>query len=62
MEALSSPLMGFFEKRRAKNFFAFLQNYDYNNPATQQGNNAMFSFMKIPDFRALQYLNLCPYL
>lgn len=37
MEALSSPLMGFFEKRRAKKFFEFLQGYDYKNPTTQQG-------------------------
>lgn len=37
MEALASPLMGFFEKRRAKKFFEFIQNYDQKNPATQQG-------------------------
>ncbi|KAI8995722.1 GDP dissociation inhibitor [Gaertneriomyces semiglobifer] len=36
-EAVSSPLMGIFEKRRAKNFFEFIQNYDFNNPSTQQG-------------------------
>ncbi len=36
MEALSSPLMGFFEKRRAKKFFEFLQGYDAANPATTQ--------------------------
>ena len=29
--------MGFFEKRRARSFFLFLQSYDYKNPATQQG-------------------------
>ncbi len=32
-----SPLMGFFEKYRAKSFFEFIQKYDFNNPATQQG-------------------------
>lgn len=37
MEALSSNLMGFFEKRRARSFLEFIQNYDFNNPATQQG-------------------------
>ena len=37
MEALSSNLMGFFEKRRARNFFQFLQNYDESKPETQQG-------------------------
>jgi Rab GDP dissociation inhibitor len=36
-EAFSSPLMGFFDKFRAKSFFEFIQNYDFNNPATQQG-------------------------
>jgi Rab GDP dissociation inhibitor len=37
MEALSSPLMGFFEKRRAKSFFEFLQNYKFEDPSTHQG-------------------------
>eukprot|EP01113_Clastostelium_recurvatum_P030354 TRINITY_DN367_c0_g1_i1.p1 TRINITY_DN367_c0_g1~~TRINITY_DN367_c0_g1_i1.p1 ORF type:complete len:462 (-),score=163.35 TRINITY_DN367_c0_g1_i1:99-1421(-) len=37
MEALSSPLMGLFEKRRAKKFFEFVANYDRNTPATHQG-------------------------
>jgi len=36
-EALLSPLMGIFEKRRAKAFFEFIQNYDFQNPSTQQG-------------------------
>lgn len=36
-EALMSPLMGIFEKRRAKSFFEFIQNYDYKNPSTHQG-------------------------
>lgn len=36
-EALLSPLMGIFEKRRAKTFFEFIQNYNFENPATQQG-------------------------
>ncbi|KNC98110.1 uncharacterized protein SPPG_06519 [Spizellomyces punctatus DAOM BR117] len=36
-EAVSSPLMGIFEKRRAKKFFEFVQGYDFNNPATHQG-------------------------
>ncbi|KAJ3349818.1 Rab GDP dissociation inhibitor alpha [Entophlyctis luteolus] len=37
IEAAASPLMGWFEKGRAKSFFEFIQNYDFNNPATQQG-------------------------
>ncbi len=36
-EAVMSPLMGLFEKRRARSFFEFIQNYDFKNPATQQG-------------------------
>lgn len=37
MEAVRSPLMGLFEKRRAKKFFEFLQNWRDDDPATQQG-------------------------
>eukprot|EP00656_Telonema_subtile_P043797 TRINITY_DN500_c0_g1_i1.p1 TRINITY_DN500_c0_g1~~TRINITY_DN500_c0_g1_i1.p1 ORF type:complete len:474 (-),score=138.76 TRINITY_DN500_c0_g1_i1:280-1701(-) len=33
-EALSSSIMGFFEKRRARNFFIFMQDYDLENPST----------------------------
>ena len=37
MEALSSPLLGFFEKNRARKFFKFVQDYDAANPATHEG-------------------------
>lgn len=37
MEALSSSLMGIFEKRRARSFFEFIQNVDFNNSSTWQG-------------------------
>jgi len=37
MEAVRSPLMGLFEKRRMKNFFQFLQNWKDEDPATHQG-------------------------
>ncbi|MQM10279.1 hypothetical protein Taro_043175 [Colocasia esculenta] len=37
MEALRSPLMGLFEKRRARNFFIYVQNYDEKDPATHEG-------------------------
>ena len=37
MEAVKSPLMGLFEKRRAKKFFEFLQNWKEDDPATHQG-------------------------
>ena len=39
MEAVRSPLMGLFEKRRAKQFFEFLQNWKDDDPATHQGRN-----------------------
>lgn len=36
-EAISSPLMGLFEKNRARLFFKFVQNYDEKDPKTHQG-------------------------
>jgi len=39
MEAVRSPLMGLFEKRRAKKFFEFLQGWKDEDPATHQGIN-----------------------
>ncbi|KAG0042636.1 Rab GDP dissociation inhibitor alpha, partial [Gryganskiella cystojenkinii] len=39
MEAVRSPLMGLFEKRRAKKFFEFVQNYKLDDPSTHQGMN-----------------------
>jgi len=37
MEAVKSPLMGLFEKRRAKKFFEFLQGWKDDDPTTHQG-------------------------
>lgn len=37
MEAVKSPLMGLFEKRRAKGFFEYIQNYKADDPSTHQG-------------------------
>ena len=37
MEAVRSPLMGLFEKRRAKRFFEFLQKWRDDDPSTHQG-------------------------
>lgn len=37
MEALKSPLMGIFEKRRARKFFIYVQDYDENDPKTHEG-------------------------
>ncbi|KAL1917592.1 uncharacterized protein VTP21DRAFT_3985 [Calcarisporiella thermophila] len=39
MEAVRSPLMGLFEKRRAKKFFEFIQNWRDEDPATHNGVN-----------------------
>lgn len=36
-EALRSPLMGLFEKRRARNFFEFAANFKEDDPATHKG-------------------------
>ena len=36
-EAITSSLMGLFEKNRARQFFGFVRNYDENEPKTQQG-------------------------
>ena len=37
MEALKSPLMGFFEKRRARKFFIYVQNYNEADARTFEG-------------------------
>ena len=37
MEALKSPLMGLFEKRRARKFFIYVQNYNESDPKTHEG-------------------------
>jgi Rab GDP dissociation inhibitor len=39
MEAVRSPLMGLFEKRRAKKFFEYMQNWREDDPSTHQGNH-----------------------
>ena len=36
-EALKSPLMGLFEKRRAKNFLQWVGSFDESNPSTHNG-------------------------
>lgn len=46
MEALASPLMGFFEKRRARNFFSYVQGYDPKDPKTHNGTGARISLKK----------------
>jgi len=37
MEAVRSPLMGMFEKRRAKKFFEYVQNWRADDPSTHAG-------------------------
>jgi Rab GDP dissociation inhibitor len=36
-EALSSPLMGLFEKRRAKNFLEWVGSFEEDSPSTHYG-------------------------
>eukprot|EP00002_Diphylleia_rotans_P024966 TRINITY_DN492_c0_g1_i1.p1 TRINITY_DN492_c0_g1~~TRINITY_DN492_c0_g1_i1.p1 ORF type:complete len:440 (+),score=95.25 TRINITY_DN492_c0_g1_i1:83-1402(+) len=38
-EAVKSPLMGLFEKRRCRNFFVFVQDFEESNPKTHGGLN-----------------------
>ena len=33
-EALKSPLMGLFEKKRCRDFYIYVQDIDFNNPKT----------------------------
>lgn len=42
MEAIKSPLLGLFEKRRARNFFLWVQNFNEENPSTHQGETSNF--------------------
>ncbi|CAN1354043.1 Guanosine nucleotide diphosphate dissociation inhibitor 2 [Linum perenne] len=37
MEALKSPLMGIFEKRRARKFFIYVQDFNESDPKTHEG-------------------------
>ena len=37
VEALKSPLMGLFEKRRARKFFVFVQDFNESDPKTHHG-------------------------
>lgn len=43
MEAVRSSLMGLFEKRRAKKFFEFIQNWKDDDPATHQGGRTLLA-------------------
>jgi Rab GDP dissociation inhibitor len=45
-EALRSPLMGLFEKRRAKNFLQWVGGFDEANPSTHNGMNLSQTTMK----------------
>nr|POE54501.1 putative secretory pathway gdp dissociation inhibitor 1 [Quercus suber] len=45
-EALKSPLMGLFEKRRARNFLQFVGNFDEADPSTHNGINLSQTTMK----------------
>ena len=53
MEAVKSPLMGLFEKRRAKKFFEFLQNWKDDDPATHQGESHQYPRILSPLNKAM---------
>lgn len=56
-EALKSDLMGLLEKRRCKNFFIFVQDYDEKDPKTHQGytgNVRTAPFSHLVEYFALQ--------
>jgi Rab GDP dissociation inhibitor len=44
-EALNSSLMGFFEKRKFRNFLVFLQGYEKKNPATWRNGTVINSYL-----------------
>lgn len=48
-EALTSSLMGLFEKRRARSFFQFLQNWRDDDPTTHQGECFVAHITLFPD-------------
>ncbi|CAO1613868.1 unnamed protein product [Sympodiomycopsis kandeliae] len=55
MEAVRSQLMGLFEKRRAKKFFEFIQNWRDDDPATHQGQDLdSMPMTKIFDYFGLE--------
>lgn len=59
VEALKSPLMGLFEKRRARKFFIFVQDYDDNDPKSHEG----MDLTKVPARDLISYyLNLFSFL
>lgn len=47
MEAVKSPLMGLFEKRRARSFFQYLQNWKEEDPATHQGESMRYNVLLV---------------
>eukprot|EP00004_Rigifila_ramosa_P011485 TRINITY_DN245_c0_g1_i1.p1 TRINITY_DN245_c0_g1~~TRINITY_DN245_c0_g1_i1.p1 ORF type:complete len:449 (+),score=102.00 TRINITY_DN245_c0_g1_i1:23-1348(+) len=55
-EALSSNLMGILEKRRARKFFLYVQDYDPANPATHEG----FDLAKVPMRKIFDHFGLDP--
>ncbi|RIB00829.1 GDP dissociation inhibitor-domain-containing protein [Gigaspora rosea] len=50
MEALRSDLMGMFEKRRAKKFFEYMQNWREDDPSTHQDNNIFITHFAITTY------------
>jgi len=56
MEALQSPLMGLFEKRRCKKFFVYVGEFDRNDPKTHQG----LDLTRLPMKKVYEHFSLEP--
>lgn len=48
-EALRSPLMGIFEKRRARNFLEWVGSYKTDDPATHKGRDSVAPNLQMKD-------------
>jgi len=59
-EALKSSLMGLFEKKRARKFFLYIQEYDQNNSSTWIVNNAPMDLTKTTMRKVFQTFELEP--
>ena len=60
VEALKSPLMGLFEKRRARKFFVFVQDFDETDPKTHHGMDLdTLTARELISFVSHTYASLC---
>jgi GDP dissociation inhibitor len=57
VEALTSTLMGLFEKRRARKFFIYVQDYDESDPKSHEG----LDLNKVTAREVISYAILIPF-